>query len=109
MRIAVLTDSLADTDGVGRYAIRLLSAIQSKRPGTEVEVALARKHPGLSNDVPRDWPIRVALPPDYFFYMSAPRFFAYLAASVARVLPIARRADVVHAIKDYPHSYVGLL
>lgn len=109
MRIAVLTDSLADTDGVGRYTIRLLRAIEAKEPGTQVEVALARKHPGISSAVPKHWPVRVVLPPDYFFYMSRPRFLAFLAASVARVLPMARRADVVHSIKDYPHCYVGLL
>ncbi len=109
LRIAVLTDSLADTDGVGRYTIRLMRAIQALRPGTAVEVALARKHPGLSADVPASWPIRIALPPDYFFYVPRLRFLAYLAWSVARVLPMVRRADVVHAIKDYPHCYVGLL
>ncbi|MBL8695777.1 MAG: glycosyltransferase family 4 protein [Planctomycetes bacterium] len=109
MRIAVLTDSLADTDGVGRYTIRLMRAIEAAAPGTQVEVALARKHPGLSADVPSHWPIRIALPPDYFFYMSALRFHAFLAWSVARVLPMVRRADLVHAIKDYPHCYVGLV
>jgi glycosyltransferase involved in cell wall biosynthesis len=109
MRVLVLTDSLADTDGVGRYTIRLMTAIQRLRPGTAVEVALARKHPPTSDAAPRDWPVRVVLPPDYFFYMTRARFLAYLTTSVLRVLPMALRADVVHAVKDYPHAYVGLL
>jgi glycosyltransferase involved in cell wall biosynthesis len=109
MRLAVLTDSLADTDGVGRYTIRLLQAMEARDPNLRVEVALARKHPGISSAVPARWPVRVALPPDYFFHMSRPRFLAYLTASVARVLPMALRADLVHSIKDYPHCYVGWL
>lgn len=108
MRIAVLTDSLADTDGVGRYTVRLMAAVQRARPGTEIVVALARKHPGISSAVPRDWRIRIALPPDYFFYVSKPRFHAYTVASVARILPMLAGVDIVHATKDYPHSYVAL-
>ncbi|HKE01827.1 MAG TPA: glycosyltransferase family 4 protein [Planctomycetota bacterium] len=108
MRIAVLTDSLADTDGVGRYTIRLFRAMQALRKDLEVEVVLARKHPGLSAEVPAAWPIRIGLPPDYFFHVSPARFHAYAFWSLARIAPVARRADLVHAVKDYPHSWIGL-
>ncbi|MBI3818219.1 MAG: glycosyltransferase family 4 protein [Planctomycetes bacterium] len=108
MRILVLTDSLADTDGVGRYTIRLMRAIERLRPNVQIEVALARKHPGLSLELPRNWPVKVCLPPDYFYYVSRARFHAYAAWSFLQLLPMARRADIVHAIKDYPHSYLGL-
>jgi phosphatidylinositol alpha-1,6-mannosyltransferase len=108
LRVLVLTDSLSDLDGVGRYGIELLEAMQRLEPGLEVEVLLARKHRPTSADVPRDWRVRVALPPDYFFYMSRPRFLASLAAGVWRTWRAARHCDVVHAIKDWPHNLVAL-
>jgi phosphatidyl-myo-inositol dimannoside synthase len=109
MRVLVLTDSLSDLDGVGRYAVRLLSALQVLEPGLEVEVLLARKHRPTSRDVPGDWRVAVALPPDYFFYMSHARFWASCLAATWSTWRAARRCDVVHAIKDYPHSLVALL
>lgn len=109
MRVLALTDSLADTDGVGRYTIRLLRAAQKLDPSLEIEIALARKHPGFSADVPREWNVRVCLPPDYYYYTSAARFHAYTMWSLIKLIPMARRADVIHAIKDFPHSHLALL
>ena len=109
MRVLVLTDSLSDLDGVGCYGIELLEAMQRLEPGLEVDVLLARKHRPTSAAVPADWSVRVALPPDYFFYMTRARFLASLASGVWRTWRAARRCDVVHAIKDYPHNLVALL
>jgi phosphatidylinositol alpha-1,6-mannosyltransferase len=106
--VLFLTDSLSDLDGVGRYAMRLIGAMEALEPGLEVEVLLARKHRPTSRQVPARWRVSVALPPDYFFYMSPARFWASYAAAVWRTRGPARRADVVHAIKDYPHSLVAL-
>ncbi len=107
MRVLFLTDSLSDLDGVGRYAMRLIAAMERQRPDLEVEVLLARKHRPTSSQVPSHWRVRVALPPDYFFYMSPSRFWASWALSTWRAWRAARRADLVHAIKDYPHSLVA--
>jgi glycosyltransferase involved in cell wall biosynthesis len=41
--------------------------------------------------------------------MSPPRFWTSLGLATARVARAARRADLVHAIKDYPHNLAGLL
>lgn len=109
MRVLYLTDSLSDLDGVGRYALRLIASLEEARPGMQVEVLLARKHRPTSSDVPAHWKVRVALPPDYFYYMSPLRFWASLLVAVARTARAARGCDVVHAIKDYPHSLVALL
>lgn len=109
MRVLYLTDSLSDLDGVGRYAVRLLGALERERPGLEIEVLLARKHRPTSPDVPAHWKVSVALPPDYFYYMSFARFWGHFALSLPRVRDAARRADLVHAIKDYPHNYLGLV
>ncbi len=109
MRVLYLTDSLSDLDGVGRYAMRLVEALQAEDPALEVEFLLARKHRPTSSSVPASWPVTVALPPDYFFYMSPLRFWASFLLALPRVVRAARRADVVHAIKDYPHSWLALV
>lgn len=109
MRVLFLTDSLSDLDGVGRYAVRLIRSLQTERPGLEPRILLARKHRPTSADAPREWPVRVALPPDYFFHMSAPKFWASLAAASWRVFAAARGCQIVHAIKDYPHNLAGLI
>jgi phosphatidylinositol alpha-1,6-mannosyltransferase len=107
--VLVLTDSLSDLDGVGRYAVDLLRALEREVEGLEVEVLLARKHRPTSANVPAHWEVIVGLPPDYFFYMAPSRFWPSLILSTWRVWRAARRADLVHAIKDYPHNLVGLL
>jgi phosphatidylinositol alpha-1,6-mannosyltransferase len=108
MRVLFLTDSLSDLDGVGRYAVSLIQALEELRPGLEVDILLARKHRPTSSAVPAHWKVRVALPPDYFFYMSPLRFWTSFCRAVVEVRAHARRADVVHAIKDYPHSYAAV-
>lgn len=109
MRILFLTDSLSDLDGVGRYAVSLITALEKLSPGLEVEVLLSRKHRPTSADVPPHWKVSVVLPPDYFYYMSPWRFWPSLWLASARIASAARGADLVHAIKDYPHNYAGLL
>ena len=109
MRVLFLTDSLSDLDGVGRYAVSLIRAVEAQRPDLEVAVLLARKHRPTSSAVPPHWKIELGLPPDYFFHMSPLRFWPNLALATLRVWRSARRADLVHAIKDYPHNLAGLL
>lgn len=109
MRVLYLTDSLSDLDGVGRYSMRLIDGLQQLDPTLEAEVLLARKHRPTSADVEGRWPTQVTLPPDYFYYMSPARFGASLALAVVRSLKAARRADLIHAIKDYPHNLVAAL
>ena len=108
MRVLYLTDSLSDLDGVGRYAVRLIHALEELEPGLEVRVLLARKHRPTSADVPSRWQVDVALPPDYLFHMSRPRFWANSLPAIARTALAARGCDLVHAIKDYPHNWIAL-
>jgi len=109
MRVLYLTDSLSDLDGVGQYSMRLIDGLQRLEPSLEAEVLLARKHRPTSAEADGRWPVRVTLPPDYFYYMSPARFGASLALAVVKSLPAARRADLIHAIKDYPHNLVAVL
>jgi phosphatidylinositol alpha-1,6-mannosyltransferase len=108
MRVLFLTDSLSDLDGVGRYAVRLIQALERNQPGFEARVLLARKHRPTSAEVPARWNVEVALPPDYFFHMSPARFWANAALAIPRIASRARGVDLVHAIKDYPHSWAAL-
>ena len=108
MRVLYLTDSLSDLDGVGRYAVQLIRALEKLEPGLGVHVLLARKHRPTSREVPARWKVEVALPPDYLFHMSRPRFWANALPAVLRTARAARGCDLVHAIKDYPHSWIGL-
>ena len=108
MRVLFLTDSLSDLDGVGRYTIRLVRAMEALRPDLEVEVLLARKHRPSSAEVPAHWTVRVGLPPDYFYYMSPARSLVNRLRCLPGVVRAARRADLVHAIKDFPHNDLAL-
>ena len=108
MRVLFLTDSLSDFDGVGRYTIRLIEAMEELRPDLEVGVLLARKHRPTSSEVPARWDVRIGLPPDYFYYMSPARSLANRLRCLPGVIREARRADIVHAIKDFPHNDLAL-
>ena len=92
MKVLFLTDSLSDLDGVGRYSVRLLAAMQAARPGLQVHVLLARKHRPTSVEVPKDWTIEVALPPDYYYYMTPARFWASRIMSTWKAWRAARGA-----------------
>lgn len=108
MRVLYLTDSLSDLDGVGRYAVRLVHALEELEPGLEARFLLARKHRPTSSEVPASWPVEVGLPPDYLFHMSPLRFWANSIPAIARAARAARGCDLVHAIKDYPHNWIAL-
>ncbi|MFT7486681.1 MAG: glycosyltransferase involved in cell wall biosynthesis, partial [Candidatus Paceibacteria bacterium] len=107
MRVLYLTDSLSDLDGVGRYAMRLVASLEELDANFEPEFLISRKHRPTSDSVPASWPVSVALPPDYFFYMSPARFWVSFFQSLPKVVAAARRVDIVHAIKDYPHNWLA--
>jgi len=108
MRVLYLTDSLSDLDGVGRYAANLVGALEQLEPSLEARFLLARRHRPTSASVPARWKVEVALPPDYLFHMSRARFWASSALAIVRAAHAARACDLVHSIKDYPHSWIAL-
>ncbi|MGK0482554.1 MAG: hypothetical protein ACJAQ3_002534, partial [Planctomycetota bacterium] len=99
MKVVFLTDSLSDFDGVGRYAVRLITAMEALRPELEVHVLLARKHRPTSVDVPAHWKVEVALPPDYFYYMTPARFAIWRFLGTWNTRRAAKGAALIHAIK----------
>jgi len=108
MRVLYLTDSLSDLDGVGRYGANLVGALQQLDPSLEARFLLSRRHRPTSASVPARWKVEVALPPDYLFHMSRARFWASSALAIVRAAHAARSCDLVHSIKDYPHSWIAL-
>jgi phosphatidylinositol alpha-1,6-mannosyltransferase len=106
VRILCLTHSLSDVDGVGVYGTELLRRIAPRHES--VRVLIARKHRGLSSRLPPQLDVEVALPPDYFARMAAPKFFASLVSSLPRVMAAARDVDLVHCLSDYPHALLGV-
>lgn len=108
MKVVFLTDSLSDLDGVGRYSVRLITAMEALRPGLKVHVLLARKHRPTSAEVPKHWTVEVALPPDYFYYMTPSRFFVWRFLGTRRTRAALKGATLVHAIKDFPHSMIAV-
>ncbi|MEY2747816.1 MAG: hypothetical protein RL112_2858 [Planctomycetota bacterium] len=107
MRVLFLTDSLSDLDGIGRYTTRLVAALEERVPGFEPRFLLARKHRPNSPSLKASWPWKVALPPDYYLYMSPARFWASTAWSLPQAAWAAREVDLVHATKDFPHSWLA--
>jgi glycosyltransferase involved in cell wall biosynthesis len=107
MRVLFLTDSLSDLDGIGRYTTRLVAALEECIPRFEPRFLLARKHRPNSPSLPAHWRWQVALPPDYYLYMSPARFWASTAWSLPQAAWAAREVDLVHATKDYPHSWLA--
>jgi glycosyltransferase involved in cell wall biosynthesis len=107
MRVLFLTDSLSDLDGIGRYTTRLVAALEERIPRFEPRFLLARKHRPNSASLPAHWPWKVALPPDYYLYMSPARWWASTAWSLPQAILAARGVDLVHATKDFPHSWLA--
>ena len=71
-RVLVLTHSLSEVDGVGRYGVGLLRELAPLCAG--VEVYIGRRHRGLARDLPREG-VRVheTLPTDHYPFLSLPK------------------------------------
>jgi glycosyltransferase involved in cell wall biosynthesis len=102
IRLLAITHSLSDVDGVGRYAVSVLR--EATRFCKEIEVLLSRKHRGISTDLPSGIRVKAILPPDYFMYMSWPRFSYFALSCLPQVWFSAQRANIVHCLCDYPFS-----
>ena len=107
MKLLAITDSLAPSDGPGRYASNLLRTLA---PSLEaVEVAVPAHHGPIGPEVAGAGTIRRLLPSRHLFYLKRPLLFPLVVWLALRLLPAARRADIVHAVKDYPFSLIAAL
>lgn len=106
MKLLALSHSLSDVDGVGRYGTEILRRVAPHC--SQVRVLLARKHRGVSERVPPNVDVEVALPPDYFLYMGWPKFALEYVLRMPRIRAAAREADLVHCLSDYPHALLAV-
>jgi glycosyltransferase involved in cell wall biosynthesis len=107
-RVLVLTHSLSEVDGVGRYGVSTLRYLAPRCAG--IELYMGRRHRGLARDMPRTG-VRVheSLPTDHFPFLSLPKLAWLLVHSLPGLVRAARRADLVHSLSDYPMGFVATL
>ena len=107
-RVLVLTHSLSEVDGVGRYAVGTLRELAPLCDG--IDVWIGRRHRGLSHDLPRQGVVvHESLPTDHFPFLTLPKLGWLLLSSLPSLWRAARRADVVHSFSDYPLGFVAVL
>ncbi|HZL99858.1 MAG TPA: glycosyltransferase family 4 protein [Planctomycetota bacterium] len=107
-RVLVLTHSLSEVDGVGRYGVGLLRELAPLCSG--IEVYIGRRHRGLAPDLPsRGVTVHETLPTDHFPFLSLPKLAWLLLLSLPELWRAARRADLVHSFSDYPMGFVAVL
>lgn len=107
-RVLVLTHSLSEIDGVGRYAVGTLRELAPNCDG--IDVYIGRTHRGRSDDLPKQG-VRVheVLVTDGYPFMSLPKLLLMLLLGLPQLWRAARRADIVHSFADYPLGFVGVL
>jgi phosphatidylinositol alpha-1,6-mannosyltransferase len=107
-RVLVLTHSLSEVDGVGRYGVGTLRELAPLCGG--IELWIGRKHRGLSRDLPRSGvELHESLPIGQFPFQTVPKLGWLLLTSLPALWRAARRADVVHSFADYPLGFVAVL
>ncbi len=107
MKLLAVTDSLAPSDGPGRYASNLLRALS---PSLEaVEIAVPARHGPIDPEIEGGCTIHRLLPSRHLFFLRRPLFLPLVLGLALRLAPAARRADLVHAVKDYPFSLIAAL
>ncbi len=107
-RVLVITHSLSEVDGVGRYAVGTLRFLAPRCE--RVEVWIGRGHRGLSADLPRAGiELHETLPIGHFPFLPLPRLAWLLLHALPQLVRAAGRADVVHSFADYPLGFVAVL
>jgi len=107
-RVLVLTHSLSEVDGVGRYGVGTLRELAPLCDG--IDVYTGRTHRGLSADLPAQGvTVHEVLPMDHFPFQSLPKLFRTVLLSLPTLLRAASRADVVHSFSDYPMGWLAVL
>jgi phosphatidylinositol alpha-1,6-mannosyltransferase len=107
MRVCLVCDSLHSSDGPGRHASNL---VRSLGPSLEaIEICLPTSHGSVDDDLDDAHRVHRILPSRHLFFLNRLLFFPLVAWKALRLTPIARRAQVVHSIKDYPFSLIATL
>lgn len=107
LAICWVADSALATDGPGRHAVGLAGAL---RPALRrLELALPDDHPRLAVDSLAVDRVAYVLPSRHLYYARTALFLPRVLAAALRLVPLVRRSDLVHAVKDYPFSLVAAI
>ncbi len=107
-RVMVLTHSLSEVDGVGRYSVSTLRYLIPRCSG--LELYIGRGHRGFASDMPRKGvTVYPLLPMNHFPFLNLPKLAWLVFSSLPMLVRAARRADVVHSLSDYPLGFVAVL
>lgn len=107
MKICFLTDSLEPTEGPGRYAREIIAALRDSVAAVDVIVPTA--HPSIRDDRLQGCKVHRVLPPRRVLFFRRYLLYPLVVAAALRILPIVRKADVVHSLKDYPFSLIAAI
>jgi phosphatidylinositol alpha-1,6-mannosyltransferase len=106
--VLVLTHSLSEVDGVGRYAVGTLRFLAPLCGG--IEVYIGRTHRGLSADLPTSGvTVHETLSIGQYPFLTLPKLAWLLLTGLPELVRAAGRADVVHSFADYPLGFVAVL
>ncbi|MGH7896415.1 MAG: glycosyltransferase family 4 protein [Candidatus Binatia bacterium] len=105
MKVCALTDSLDPSNGPGRCAAELIRVLKGKLASLDVVIPAA--HGPVADDVANGCNLHRLLPSRHFFYLRRALFYPAVLGNALRIVPMVRRVDVVHALKDYPFSLVA--
>lgn len=107
MKLCAVCDSLSPTDGPGRHASNLLSWLTEDLEA--VEIVVPRRQASVPRRLEGRCLVHPLLPSRHLFFLRLPLFYPLVALMALRLLPLIRRSDVVHSIKDYPFSLIAAL
>ena len=105
LKICFLTDSLDPTEGPGRYAREIIAALRPHAASREVIVPTAPT--AVPDDHLQGCTVHRLLPARRTMFLRRTLLYPLVVAAALRILPIVRKADVVHSLKDYPYSVIA--
>ncbi len=107
LKICFLTDSLEPTEGPGRYGREIIAALQPHL--ASVVVIVPSDHAPIGDERLAGATVHRLLPSNRTLTFRRALLPALAFASALRLLPIVKKADVVHALKDYPHCLIAAI
>ncbi len=107
LKICFVTDSLEPTEGPGRYGTEIIAALKPSL--ASIDVVLPRDHAPVRDGRLDECRFHRVLPSNRALSYRRPLLPPVVLAAALRLLPIARKADVVHALKDHPHSSIAAI
>ncbi|MFC2051609.1 glycosyltransferase family 4 protein [Chloroflexota bacterium] len=101
MNILIITLSLSENNGLGRYSVNVANGLSKYADQIEV---LVSKEDELSSSLGEKCKVHQILP--LMHRLMSPLVLSRYAISIQKFI---RKADIVHSFMDYPHAVLGAL